>query len=156
MAYTHSKYEVEINPALGATSIAGVTVQNGLNLTVTSIVGSWGPGFVPHFIRGAALIKVGAQATGAFTGDPVGVRFSADISTPGTPTLLFTIRLPSAAVGHKAIFHRPTYQIELKPGMICEVNAATAATAGVFAKAILYVEPRWEEPANVTTMQAST
>ncbi len=86
---------------------------------------------------------------------PVDVKFSADISTPGTPTLCFTISMPSAAVAHKAIFHRPTYSLELKPGMILEVQC-TGATAGVYAKGILYVEPRWEEPGNVTTMQAST
>lgn len=156
MAYTHSKYEVEIVPAQGATAAGATAVMNGLDLAVTTVAGVWGPGFVPHVIRGAGLVRVGAQATGAFGGAPVGVRFEGDISTPGTPTHLFTISLPSGAHGHTSIYHRPTYYIELKPGMQCEVHATTAATAGVYAKAMLYVEPRWEEPGNVTTMQAAT
>ncbi len=156
MAYTHSKYEVEIVPALGATSIAGVTVINGLSLAVTSIAGVWAPGFVPHIIKGAALIRVGAQANDPFTGDPVSVIFSADISTPGTATKMFQINLPSSAHGFKSIYYRADRYIEIKPGMTVEVHAATAATAGVYAKAVLYVEPRWEEPGNVTTMQLTT
>lgn len=156
MAYTHSKYEVEIIPAQGPTAAGATAVMNGMDLAVTTICGAWGPGYVPHIIRGAALVRVGAQATTAFTGAAVGVRFEADISTAGTATHLFTISMPSEAVGHKSIYHTPTYNIEIKPGSLVELHATTAATVGVYAKAILYVEPRWEEPANVTSMRAAT
>ena len=156
MAYTHSKYEVEIVPAQGATAVGATANMNGMDLAVTTVAGVWGPGFVPHIIKGAALIRVGAQATTPFTGDPVSVIFSADISVPGTPTKMFQINLPSSAHGHTAIYYRSTYYIELKPGMQCEVHCATAATKGVYAKGVLYVEPRWEEPGNVTTMQLTT
>ena len=156
MAYVHSRYEVEIIPALGATGVAAATQQNGLNLTATLIAGVWGPGLVPHIIRGAALVRVGAEENTTFSGDPVGVRFTADISTPGTATHLFTISLPTAVAGYTSVYHKPTYIIELMPGMLLRVNASTAATAGVFAKGILYVEPRWEEPVNITGMRKAT
>ena len=154
MAYTHSKYEVEIVPAQGATALGATAVMNGMDLGVTTIAGVWGPGYVPHIVRGAAIIMV--KPTTAFGGAPVGVRFEADISTPGTPTHLFTISLPSSGAAHKSIYHTPTYQIELKPGMLLEVHATTAATVGVYAKGMLYVEPRWEEAGNVTTMRKAT
>lgn len=157
MAYTHSKYEVEVIPAQGATVVGATALMNGMDMgSGTTIIGSWAPGFVPHIIRGAALIRVGAQATAGFSGGAVKVNFRGDLTTPGTPTTLFSISMPSSPVGHKAIYHRPTYQIELKPGMVLDVNCDVAATVGVYAKAILYVEPRWEEPGNVTTMQAAT
>lgn len=154
MAYVHSKYEVEVIPAQGATALGATSVMNGMDLGVTTIAGIWGPGYVPHIIRGAALLMV--QPTTGFTGGPVGVEFRADITTPGTPTKLFSISLPSSGAAHKSIYYTPTYYIELKPGMVLDVHATTAATVGVYAKGILYVEPRWEEAANVTTMRAAT
>lgn len=157
MAYTHSKYEVEVIPAQGATAVGATGLLNGMDMgSGTTVIGAWGPGFVPHLIKGAALIRVGPYATTALTGGAVQVNFRGDLTTPGTPTTMFSISMPSGPVGHKAIYHRPTYQIELKPGMLCEVNCVVAATVGIYAKAILYVEPRWEEPGNVTTMQAAT
>ena len=163
MSYVHSKYEVEMIPAnMGVSGLGGVQAgatlaSPGTRFDVTVISSAWGPGFVPHVIKAAAIILTGTNL-GVFSGAPPEVLFEADISTPGTVTTLFTIGIPTAVTDHsnKAIYHVPTYYIELKPGMQVQTRVSTAATAGVRGRVMLYVEPRWEEAANVTTMLKAT
>lgn len=157
MAYTHSKYEVEVAPytgsATGASNSTPSVAGNGLWIAVTGIVGRWAPGYVPHLIRGAAVVRTGV------TTEPDGaihIGFQADISALGTPTRMFTIVVPTSGAIHKSIYYAPTYEIEVKPGAIVDVNVTAAATAGQFAKVILYVEPRWEIQGNVSSMLATT
>ena len=150
MAYTHSKYEVEMVPATPSTAPA--STLNGANLAVTTVAALWGPGYVPHYIRGAAVIPL---VTTALTND-ASVRFEADISAAGTPTHLFNINWPTAISAHRAIYYTPTYNIEIKPGQHVQARVTTAADAGAAAKLVLYVEPRWEEAENLTGMQLTT
>ena len=154
MAYTHSKYEVMMQPIESVSTVHPTMTQaGGTNLAVTTIAARWAPGFVPHIIRGAALVQ---SATNAVAANPVPVRFEADISTPGTATTIFTIAMPTVGQTNNSIFYRPTYYIEIKPGAQVVVRPSTAATAGVRAHCILYVEPRWEEPGNVTGLKQTT
>ena len=150
MAYTHSKYEVEMQPMHATTFPADN--EFGVRMTVTTAAAKWGPGFVPHIIRGAAILPL---VTTALTND-ASVVFEADISVAGTPTKLFNINWPTAVRAHTSIYHRPTYYIELKPGQLVQCRVTTAADAAASAKVILYVEPRWEEPGNVTSMSQTT
>lgn len=158
MSYTHSKYEVEMVPILNAAPSVGGALwptsnQTGVQLSITGVRAVWAPGFVPHIIKAAAVMPT---VTTVMT-DDVFVGFNADISVAGTPTRLFTINLPTSGVlGHKAVYHRVTRFIEILPGQKVECAVTAAATAGVYGKVILYVEPRWEEPENVTSMLAST
>ena len=155
MAYTHSKYEVEMVPytgsATGASDSTPSIAINGAWISVTGTVAQWAPGMVPHLIRGAAV----KQTATVLHANGVVIGFEADITTPGTPTRLFTITLPTVG-SNNAIFKVPTYQVEIKPGQIVSANVTAAATAGVGAKIILYVEPRWEHPTNVTGMLSTT
>ena len=163
MSYVHSRYEVEmVRSQAGSASLGGqggptMAQAFGVDLLPTTYNAAWGPGYVPHIIRGAAVI-LSASNVAAFGNDAVEIKFDADISTPGTPSNLFSIELPSAVTDHsnKAIYYTPTYYIEIKPGMTVKANTASAATAGVRARLMLYVEPRWEEPANVTAMKQTT
>jgi len=151
MAYTHSKYEVMMQgEALVATQ---VLTGGGINLNATGVVGTWSVGFVPHLIRGAAVISTASDVPAA---NPVVIAISADITTPGTATEMFRLSLPTAGAANKSHYYRPTYNIEIKPGMTVIAKPTTAATAGVRANIVLYVEPRWEEPGNVTTMATVT
>ena len=153
MAYTHSKYEVMMHPALPAPSAGGPTTAEflGVQLAVTGKQAHWGPGFVPHIIKGAAVVIYQKH-----TGDVnIHVRFEADISTPGTATKLFDIVVPTGGNTGVAYYYRPTYYIKVKPGMEVVAAVTAAATLGSRGAVILYVEPRWEEPANVTTMATS-
>lgn len=150
MAYTHSKYEVEMQPMLPTTFPAAN--EFGVRMTVTTAAAKWGPGFVPHYIKGAAVIPL---VTTALTND-ASVVFEADISTPGTPTRIFNINWPTAIRAHTSIYHVPTYNIEIKPGMMVQCRVTTAADAAASAKVVLYVEPRWEEAGNLTGMVITT
>lgn len=153
MAYVHSRHEVEVVPFTPATGGGPTASANGLQLDATgSIIGRWAPGVVPHVIAGAAVIPfVTTHHTNALS-----IQFAADISTAGTPTTLFTIVVPTAGEIHKSVYYRPTYYIEVAPGQILDVTPTAGATAGVYGKVVLYVEPRWEEPGNVTGMLATT
>ena len=161
MAYTHSKYEVmmqsvgvgsaSVGGAIGATQILSA---GGVDLSATGIIATWSPGFVPHIIRGAAVVNTASDKTAA---NEANISIEADISTAGTPTRLFRLTLPSGGLLlNTAHFYRPTYQIEIKPGMVVQAKPSTGATAGVRGNIMLYVEPRWEEPGNVTGMIAVT
>lgn len=155
MAYTHSKYEILMTPmtpavtgtAGGPTTAEFVGVQFGL----TGVAAHWSPGYVPHIIRGAALVLRQKH-----TGDTnIRVGFDIDITTPGTATRAFSIDVPSGGlIG--AHYHRPTYIIEVKPGMEVQAKVTAAATVNAGGAIVLYVEPRWEDPGNVTTMFKTT
>ena len=153
MAYTHSKYEVQMIPVNRTISASGTaTTWNNIQFEATGEVARWRPGFVPHIIKGAAvMLSVTTLAT-----DDTFIGFTADLTTPGTPTRLFTINSPTAGAVHRSVYYRPTYVIEIKPGMTVRAIVTAAATATVDGDIILYVEPRWEEPGNVTGMLAST
>jgi hypothetical protein len=163
MAYTAYKYEHEMVPAsmfvTAANNVNPSGVINGLNLKATYLaalggaMSIWTPGFVPHYIRGAAVRSL---VTTALSGNPVVLTFEADLTTPGTVTTLFQIALPSTNSGHTSIFYAPTYSILIKPGQTVRVQVTTAATALMTAKAMLWLEPVYETPTNVTGMIATT
>ena len=156
MAYNHSRYEVIMQP-VGAISAVGTATAlgQGGQAVITTVMSDWGPGYVPHRIRGAALVMSGTDA-GNFSGGAVEVSFEADISTPGAVTKMFGIGLPSTGGANTSRYYTPTYTIEILPGQKVNLRATTAATAGIRVRGVLYVEPRWEEPANVTQMVVST
>jgi hypothetical protein len=151
MAYTHSKYEVQMQGITPST--APVSGHHGVDLLVTGVVATWGPGFVPHIVRGVGVIP----SLGAVRSNTVPINFILDSTTPGTATECFSLDLPTTVTtANMAVYYQPTYTIEVKPGMNFSASVTTAATAGTSARIMLYVEPRWETPANVTTMIATT
>lgn len=153
MAYTHSKYEVTLEPAMPSTAPAAGF--NGIDFNqpgATVAAAVYAPGIVPHIIRGAAVIPLVTTALA----DDVSVNFDADISTPGTPTNLFKILWPTEIKAHTSLYYIPTYYIEIKPGQHVDVRVSTLGAAGSNAKVVLYVEPRWEEAANITAMQLAS
>jgi hypothetical protein len=108
---------------------------------------------VPHLIKGAAVVLSSSDAPAA---NPVVVGIEADISTAGTATQMFRLSLPTAGAANTSHFYIPTSAYEIKPGMTVRARPTTAATAGVRGNIILYVEPRWELPTNVTGMVLAT
>ena len=153
MAYTHSRYEVTLAPA--TPSSAPAAGFNGIDFNqpgATVAAAVWAPGLVPHIIKGAAVIPLVTAALA----DDVSVNFDADLTTPGTPTNLFKILWPTEIKAHTSLYYRPTYYIEIKPGQQLVARVTTLGAAASNAKVILYVEPRWEEPANITGMQLAS
>jgi len=149
MAYTHSKYEVQMAPVI----VSGApTSYEGVDLGATGVVARWTPGLVPHIIKGAAVMSFATTAAA----NAAHFSFRADLSTPGTPTQILKIVQPTTRVAHTAMYVRPTYYIEVKPGSVVQLNVTAAADAGDKGQVVLYVEPRWEEPGNITGMLLTT
>jgi hypothetical protein len=92
--------------------------------------------------------------------DDASVNFDADITTAGTPTRMFTILWPTEIKAHRSLYWRPLASdgttFEIVPGRHVNVRVTTLAAAGSAAKVVLYVEPRWEEPGNITGMQLAS
>ena len=153
MAYTHSRYEVNIEPATPSTAPAAGF--NGIDFNqpgATVAAGVWAPGYVSHLIRGAAVIPL----VTASLAEDVSVNFDADLTAQGTPTNLFKILWPTEIKAHKSLYYTPTYEIRIDPGQHVDVRVSTLGAAGSNAKVVLYVEPVWEEPGNITGMQAAS
>lgn len=147
MAYDHYMIEVDMRPK----HVSGSpTTQTGVLLNVTGTVAEWAPGLIPYVLVGAAVVPT---LTTAET-NPVHIRFMADISTPGTPTEMFKIVLPTSILAHKVVYKKVTYGIELKPGMRVQADVTAAGAQQGHIK--LYLQPRWEQPGNLTGLLSTT
>ena len=153
MAYDHTIYEVRLNPSNRTISASGTaTTLNELQLDVTGEAGRWRPGYVPHIIKGIAVMSSATVEHDA----AVHLSFRSDITLQGTPTEIAKIVLPTAGAIHKSVYFTPTRTIEIQPGQSVFMNVTAAATSNVDATVVLYVQPRWETPANVTGMLQTT
>lgn len=150
MAYSHSKYEVEMTPLTPSTAPAAGA--NGVNIAATGVQSIWAPGLVPHIIRAVGVM----QTAGTPNDGAVHLSFRADLTTPGTVTEILKVVLPTTVTGNKVVYKTATRYIEVKPGQIVQCAVTAAATAASLAKVILYVEPRWEQPGNLTGMLSTT
>jgi|TARA_Y100000310_G_scaffold238532_1_gene241926 hypothetical protein len=156
MAYTHSKYEVIMQPAT-VSQAAIATTLFGSPIDATGIQAYWACGYVPHLIRGFAVVRADTNAVSAAPNAVFTIGFEANISSPSLVTRVATINVPAgASIAHGSCYYTPTYDIEMEPGMLMIARATAAATAAEKAAIILYVEPRWEVPGNVTAMQLTT
>ena len=163
MAYTHSKYEVVMTRVLTTSGNLCSTVETpGAMIDVTGVVAAWSPGYVPHAIKGAAVRQYEPTTNNNAI---VYIGFNADITTAGTATRMFTIACPTTlAPRHRAYYWEPrasnftatTLTLIIQPGRTVEAAVTAAATDGVTADIILYVEPVWEEAGNLTGMTLST
>ena len=157
MAYTHSKYEVDMTPFIPATGAGPTANALGVNISVTGPNAEWAPGIVPHLIRGMTVMPL----TGPVRSDPVHAKFrkaevagsaqATDWTNIGQVVLSTTVTTLGGG-----FYFIPTAHIEIKPGQSVQLHVTAAATAGAYAKAVLYVEPRWEEPGNITGLNLTT
>lgn len=140
MAYTHSKYEV-------------LVIKNAA-LSSAADIGDWSPGYIPHIIRAVAMVFTTVMSHTGVTkvdkrplaGDDTG-RGDGDIAT-----INYTVAL--GAVG-KCIYV-DGLDVEILPGQEAVFQVTDATPTSGNAHLILYVEPRWETPANISNMGAST
>jgi|TARA_Y100000296_G_scaffold87482_1_gene135340 hypothetical protein len=155
MAYTHSKYEIEMNALTPSTAPAAGGY--GVALDVTGNIAEWAPGIVPHLIRGMAVVHTNSATrdtaiSAKFMKSAVaGSAAATDFTSIGKVVLTTTV----TALGF-AFYFVPTAHIEIVPGQSVQLHVTAAATAGGDGKAILYVEPRWDVPGNLTSMVATT
>jgi len=140
LAYTHSKQEI-------------VVVKDG-SLATAADIGHWASGLIPHVIRAVALVFTTAvDATGQVSFDK---RPTVGSDTGRGNGDVAVINYTSTTGAQGKVVYKEGLNIEIAPGeeVVAQVTDATP-TAGN-AHVILYVEPRWERPANNIDMSATT
>lgn len=139
MAYTHSKYEV--------------IVAKDASLASAADVGDWAPGYIPHIIRAVALVfTVVPQATGVMKLDKRPAAGS-DTSRGDGDVAVMNYTAAGGVAGQ--VIYKNGLDVEIKPGeeVVAQITDATPTSGS--AHIILYVEPRWETPANESDMTAT-
>lgn len=140
MAYTHSKYEV-------------LVTANGV-LSSAADIGDWSPGYIPHIIRAVALVFTTVpQATGV---TKVDLRPAAGSDTGRGDGDIAVVNYTVALAPAGAVIYVDGLDIEVLPGAEAVFQVTDATPTSGNAHLILYVEPRWEIPANISAMVAST
>lgn len=140
MGYTHSKSEV--------------LVTANASLASAADIGDWAPGYIPHIIRAVALVITTAlDATGVLKVDK---RVTAGSDAGRGDGDIATINYTAALGVAGAVIYKDGLDIELKPNEEAVFQVTDATPTAGNAHLILYVEPRWETPANLPDMVATT
>lgn len=142
--YTHTKYEVLLTPT-------------NISITASGDQGiQWSPGMVPHIVRGFSIMTISGNGNIAASGGVNSVKLKHLSAASGSAaTDIATVVLATTDVPGKVIY-KDGLNVEVKPGEFIFVNIPTAFASGTLFKAMAYVEPRWERPANITAMRATT
>lgn len=138
MAYTQSRVE----HSDGKSDVA---------ITSTGEIASFAPGYVPHILRAVSLVVTTALAT--TTAGIVTIRTNV-AGTTTTGTVIDTITIPGGTAAGKA-YYLDGLNTEIGPGTELQLVVTTAATSTGKVTPALYVEPRWETPANNSSMVKS-
>jgi len=139
MAYPNTQYEV----LMTATAVSA---------TATGDVGEWMPAYLPHVIRGVAIIPT---TTGGTYGS-LNVTFNhLDMASGSTASAIDVIYAVSSDKPGHVIYAKTNVVINPGEKVVCNVSAAATSTAANF-KAVLYVEPKWDVPGNNTGMRVTT
>jgi hypothetical protein len=139
MAYTHSKYEIQMT----ATAVSA---------TASGDKASWVPGFVPHIVRACSVLPTVSGTT--ISGMVFNFQHVSMVSGSSGSNIAVINGTSDVTPGY-SMYKVVTGEVVIKPGQRVDFNVGTALTA-VNVHATLYVEPKWEQPGNATSMVAST
>lgn len=138
MAYTHSKTEV----LMTATAVSA---------TATGDVAKWSPGYMPHIIRAVSVMPTVNDTTLS------GMVFNfnhLDLASGSTASAIGVLNGTATVIPGRGMY-KDGLNVEVLPGEEVVLNVGTAKT-NVNVKAVIYVEPRWETPANQTNLVVTT
>jgi hypothetical protein len=140
MAYTHSKYSVDMTCSLGG----------DMQLTSDLDLLSWACPYPPHIIRRVGVIFGSSGDTAS--------DFALSIRTATTPTnntltTIGTINGGGNGNGGRVML-TSDLQVELTPGHNVSIGVTSGGVTN--AKVFLYVEPRWETVTNITNTIVTT
>ncbi len=140
MAYTHSKYTVQLTCSLG----------NDFTLATNLDLLSWACPYPPHIIRQVGVIFA--------TSGETATDFALSIRTATTPTndTLTTIGTINGGGNAQAgvVMLTTDLNVELTPGHNVSIGVTTGGVTN--AKIFLYVEPRWETVTNLANTVFTT
>lgn len=139
MAYPHSKQEILMTPT-------------AVSATATGDKAEWNPGYMPHIIRACVVMPTVSGTTIS------GMTFNFNhlsLVSGSTATAIATL-FGTATVTPGRAMYKDDLNVEVLPGEQVVFNLGTGAASGVNVKAVIYVEPRWEQPANLTNLVQTT
>lgn len=141
MAYTHSKYEVDL----------------GRYNLVTAGELKWAPGYVPHILRAVSFVVDATAASGSATGVISIIKQVTAGSATGevVAATLTVVPVGSATLALGKVVYKDGLNVSIAPGQSIRTSLTTVSTAGG-GSLILYLEPTWETPANDSAMVATT
>ena len=140
MAYTHSKNEVMMS-------------ATALSATTSGVVAYYAPGYVPHIIRGCAIVYTAT----ANTSSGLTVAFNHLDNTSGsTASAIATLVGVSSDLAGHVVYKTVTSEVVVQPGEQVQLDITGAASGDCNFYPILYVEPKWEQPVNNANMRATT
>lgn len=145
MAYPHTQYQVNL---MG--SGAGVAAN-----TSGTVGGTWEPGFVPHVIRSFAIVNSSTIADQSLSAYVLERGTLSGSATDATVVGLATIH-GTATGGAGVVFYKGDLNATIAPGQDLRFHITTAANAASLIKAVVWVEPKWEEPGNIPAMKLTT
>ena len=146
-------------------TMLAATGESVVDLTSTGDKAVWGPGFVPHRIRGMAVVLNATPGdTGTVVFDIRPTRASdtnRTAATVGTIQLLTTHTFTAGSV-QPVIYQQHTGGVIVYPGQEVVAEASASAAAVSACRIVLWVEPVYSTPGNMaaesttTTMYATT
>lgn len=124
-----------------------------LDLTSTGDKARWSPGFRPYVVRAVSIQLNAAPGDAGVVKFDKRITFGSDTGRGDGDVAI--VNLATAHPAGESIY-KGGLNVEIQPGqeVVMEVTDASASVNG--AKAILLVEPRPEQPANVAGMTASS
>lgn len=144
MAYTHSKQHVDMLNSAGTRIF--VASASGLKAR-------WTPGYTPHVVRAVVVHTLASFANSAANRGAVSFWRN---STPGTTvttalTEIGTVSLATLNARGK-VAYVDNLNTQVDPGQEVQVRITDAATGAGKLAFSMYVEPKWETPANNSNM----
>jgi len=134
MVYSHDQIEIQLATAVLASG--------------TGDKRKWGPGRHPHIVRGFAIVSTSTKAK------VTKPKFSLRLATAGTASVSGNqkgiITLASSSTKGVSYYNKVT-PFKVKPDEEVVINVSTAATVAYPVRAVLFVEPSWNEPAALGT-----
>lgn len=142
MAYTHSKYEVVLT-----------NVTSGLSCTTSGDKAAWGPGMVPHVVRGVGItFLTSGQTVSALSCSFNHLNQASGSTASAIATLVGTSSDKSGHVLYKTV----TTEVTINPGESVVFNNSAVVSGVCNVRPFVYVEPKWEQPGNITSMRQTT
>jgi hypothetical protein len=140
MAYSHTQYQVPLT-------------ATGLDSSTSGVVGNkWTPGYVPHVVRAFSITNTSTLANVSSLVASLERRSHASATTA---TAIATIN-GTATGGAGVVFYSAGLNATVQPGEELQFHISTGATVAATMQATVWVEPKWEEPGNNTSMKATT
>lgn len=169
MAYPHTEYEV-VMIGSGAVALGG---RKGPRAVTVGATGSgsggsarWAPGYTPHVIREVTVVSLG---TAVFVTKPViSIRLTgagATQTTSGNQVTSLTLTSIAASkatgvnVARSVWYKSALLNTIVNPGQdvaaVVTTKASLGPSRGTAVSIVLYVEPKWETPANISNMKTA-